>query len=74
MAKATRRKANPDMEDGATAWRARFIDLYDYQCDIHEAHKMIEFQLEAQNPADALGSVRALVARHEKEIADLCRA
>jgi hypothetical protein len=61
------------MSEGADAWRTRFINLYDHQCDIHESHKMISFMLDTGNSAGALDALKALVERHDREVEALCR-
>ena len=74
-AKRTRRKLSPEHSDGAHAWRLRFYGAYCRECDIVAAIGVVRGLLGMSSYDEADAMLGDLIARHEKETAELvnCR-
>jgi DNA-binding GntR family transcriptional regulator len=71
----TRKKRNTDpaQSDGEVAWRKRYIELYDQQCNAYDAHRLCLEAIDANEPERAAELLEGLVAAHEEEVRQLVK-
>lgn len=75
MKALTRKKRNSDpaQSDGEVAWRRRYIELYDEQCNAYDKHRLALEAIDAGEPERAAELLESLVATHEEEVRKLLK-
>jgi DNA-binding GntR family transcriptional regulator len=66
-----KRNTDPAQSDGEIAWRKRYIELYDQQCNAYDAHRLCLEAIDGSDPERAIELLEGLVAAHEEEVRQL---
>jgi hypothetical protein len=67
LKKRTRRKLTEDESDGAQAWKNRFVDSYDRECDVADNLRVVVGLIDLFNYGDAKSMLTSVIDRHDKE-------
>ena len=68
-----KRNSDPAQSDGEVAWRRRYIDLYDEQCNAYDKHRLALEAIDAGDVDRASELLEGLVAAHEEEVRKLLK-
>jgi len=69
LKKRTRRKLTEDESDGAQAWKNRFVDSYDRECDVADNLRVVVGLIDLFNYGDAKSMLQSVIDRHDKDFA-----
>ena len=70
--KKARRKLTQEESDGVKAWKIRYMEIYERECDIHETVRAARGVIGMGNIEGACDMHDALLCRHERETEELC--